>query len=143
MRKKLGRIYLYLVNGDEMMYTFEDKRLSPRDLIQKVRKYNVQMNGLAKRGVGEMHTGNIENLLENFSMLMSGDYGEEKTIQMPVEVVREIALFAAVTLSRLLCDRYKLEKALGRPVNSAPLEEPSKEDLTKAVLSGSIESTST
>lgn len=111
--------------------TFIDKRPSARDLIKRMYSYNVQMNALSKKAVGELHTGNLEGLLQNFSMLMTGNYGDQETIEMPVEVVRQSSLFAATTLSRLVWERYKLEKTLGRSVVDAPLEQPDAVDLAK------------
>jgi len=111
--------------------TFRDSRMSASELISRMHSYNVRLTELAKRGVAEMHTGNMEGLLQNFSLLMAGNYEDQDKIEIPVEVVRNVALFASVTMSRLVWERYKYERKLGRPVVDAPPAEPTKEDLVE------------
>lgn len=95
-----------------------------RDIIKRMHKYNVDMTTLAKKGVSDMHTNNMEGLLQNFSLLMAGDYGDQEKIEVPIEIIRNMALFAGVTLSRLIWERYKLEKSLGRPAVEGSPESP-------------------
>jgi len=113
--------------------TFVDKRQSARDLIQRTRTFNVKMAELSKQAMRESPTGNIEGTLENLSMLMTGDYGEEETVKIPVDIVRQMAMFAAVTVSRLLEERYKLEKKLGRPAVVAPIVQPTAEEILEVL----------
>jgi hypothetical protein len=110
--------------------TFKDERQSERDLIQRMRRFNLAITEMSKKAVGEMSTASIEKVLESFSMLLSGEYGDQETLEMPIDVVRQTSLFALVSLSRLLGERYKLEKKLGRPVVvEAEVVEPTAEEL--------------
>lgn len=101
--------------------------------IEKVYNFHGEMTNLAKKAVSELHTQELEGLLQNFSLLMAGNYGEEKSVEFPVDVIRETALFAGVALSRLLWERYKLERTLGRSVVDRKPNDPDKDELTKAV----------
>jgi len=110
--------------------TFRDDRQSERDLIQRMRRFNIAITEMSKKAVGEMSTASMEKVLESFSMLLSGEYGDQESLEMPVDVVRQTSLFALVSLSRLLGERYKLEKKLGRPVVvEAEVVEPTAEEL--------------
>jgi hypothetical protein len=105
--------------------------MSAGELISKMHSYNARLTELAKRGVGEMHTGNMEGLLQNFSLLMAGDYGEKEKVEVPIDILRNMGLFASVTMSRLIWERYKYERKLGRPVVEEAPVEPTKEELVE------------
>jgi hypothetical protein len=111
--------------------TFIDRRMSASELISKMHAYNVKITELAKQGVSTMHTGNMEGLLQNFSMLMAGNYGDQEKVEVPVDVLRNMGLFASVSMSRLVWERYKYERKLGRPVVEEKAEEPTKEQLVE------------
>ncbi len=117
-----------------MIPTFTEKKM-PTD-TERVYKFHNDITQLAKSAINDLHTQEIEGLLQNFSLLMAGDYGESETVEFPVEVVRETALFASVCLSRLLWERYKLEKRLGRSLVD---REPNTPDLTNLIFGDKLE----
>ena len=106
--------------------TFKENAPTERDVLKGMLSYNVQLSRMAKEGLSKMPTGTVESLLQNYSALMAGDYGDEETVAIPVDVIRETGLFASVTLSRMLWERYKLEKTLGGPAVQ-PIEEEKNE----------------
>ena len=80
--------------------------MTDRELKDKVYKYNVRMTDLAKKAANEIGTEGMQSSLEHISLLMSSDF-EGETVEMPVDVIRQLALFSSVTMSRLLVERYK------------------------------------
>ena len=94
----------------------ETKPVTERDLIKRMHSYNVKMTELQRRAATEIGTVGMEKMLESFSMMMVGDYADQLTVEVPVDVLRQMALFASVATSRQLWDMYKLEKKLGRRI---------------------------
>lgn len=106
--------------------------------IEKVYEFNRRLTEAAKEGISTVHTENLRGTLQNFSVLMAGDFGEQETVEIPVDVMRNMALFGAVALSRLVYERMKLEKSLGRPVVDEVAPEPTAEELIMAMTNKNL-----
>lgn len=121
--------------------TFKENNITERDIIKRMHSYNVKMAELQRRAATEIGTDGMEKMLESLSMMMSGDYGDQETVAIPVDVLRQMAMFATVSTSRQLWEMYKLEKKLGRKIEATKedvvidleVEKSSDTDLTEPV----------
>jgi hypothetical protein len=96
--------------------TFKESKVTERDIIKRMYSYNVKMTELMQRAGTEMGTDSMEKMLESLSMMMVGNYEGQEAVAVPVDVLRQMSLFATVSTSRQLWEMYKLEKKLGRKI---------------------------
>lgn len=112
--------------------TFKETVPSERDLIQRMYSYNVSMAKLGQRSANDIGTDGLESVLENLSLILVGEYGDNENIEVPVAVLRQSAMFASIALSRILWERYKYEKTLGHKLKPTGevIVQPTREELT-------------
>lgn len=83
----------------------KQQRRARRDAFYKL---GVDMSKSAKSYVKSVEPDRLESMLEAYAQMMATDpKKEEKTVEVEIEVMRQMSLFAICTLSRLLADRYK------------------------------------
>ena len=74
---------------------------------------NVALTGQAKEFARGLGTNGMEAVLANFAEFLKGDLKSD-TLTMPTAAVKSMAMLASVTLSRILKERYKLERQTGQ-----------------------------
>lgn len=89
----------------------QPKPTTKAEAVKKMHAYNVQLTQRAKEIGREVSIAQLSQSLEQFGQLMMGEY-ESDTIEMPVDVVVNMALFSSVAVSRILWEKMKLEKDL-------------------------------
>ena len=71
-------------------------------------KLGIDMNKSAKSYVKDLDSGQLESILEAYATMMKTDpEKEEKTVEVDINIMRQMSLFAICTLSRILVERYK------------------------------------
>jgi len=92
---------------------------TPED-VKRLHGLNVALTQMGKRLLTHMPTQAIEAVMHNAGAFIKpmknlDDDGNPMTLEIPVATLQQICTFANISLSRLLWERYKWERQVGRP----------------------------
>lgn len=88
----------------ETKLTIKQLRKARRDAFFKM---NVDLGKSVKDMLAVVEADKLEEILTAYISIMSHEKGEEDTIEVDVYVMQQMAFLASLSMSRILCDRYK------------------------------------
>lgn len=91
-----------------------------RDMVKRMHSLNVQMAELSKQMSREIGITGLEAVLDNLMNIIAANFDVED-LSIPVSVVKQTNLFAAVTITRLLKEMYRLENRISLTKADSPV----------------------
>ncbi len=83
--------------------TVTQQRKSGRDAFFKL---NVELNKSTDEMIRQLPVDKLEDILTAYMTILGTD-SQDETIEVGTDVMRQMALLASMSLSRLVCARYK------------------------------------
>jgi len=68
---------------------------------------NVDLSKSIKAMLAEVEAGKMEEILTAYLSIISQEKGEEDTMEINIDIVKQMSFLASLSLSRIICDRYK------------------------------------